>query len=263
VNVKLIKAEDNKGHFCFLSNLREYLNYYGYPCTESWLGGMIGFMGFYYSTKALPSKEVIHGRNGTFHELFYCLQERLDMQLTGKEFFSDEECLNQVEEILNTKHPVLVWVDQYYLDYSSYYHMAHYWSLVHVTGISEDGVKLYDHEIRHVSIKDFKKSIISSEKARIYYKKNQLIGYRYSEAEVVSAGFQRVIELMQKGSEGEEHYGIRGMECFMEELKLSSDQEKLYNICYQLNRASGAAATRRSMCTYLSELKSKWELPRS
>ncbi len=256
----LVNSKNVKGYFCFLANLKEFLNYYGFYCTENWLGGIIGFMGFYYSMKELPSKEVIHGRNGSFDELFNCLQERLDMHLISEVFSSENECLNKMKFILKTKNPVLVWVDQYYLNYSTYFETAHYWSLVNITGIYDDSVNLYDYETRCVSKDQFLKSIKDRGKVRIYYKNNKFIGYVGTEAEVVSAGLSRVVDMMQKRSDKDGYYGIQGMECFMDDLPLYNDKKKIYNICYQLNRASGTTATRRSMCSYLNELKSKWEL---
>jgi len=260
MNEKLLISGNQKGYFCFLSNLKEFLDYYEFNCTESWIGGIIGFMGFCYIMIELPSKEVIHGRNANFDELFQCLQERLDLQLIGKEFYVEDECMNTIEEILKTKNPLLIWVDQYYLEYSTYFNMAHYWSLVNVTGIRDDCVNLYDYETRCVTKEEFLKSICCSKKARIYYKDNRFIGYKYSEKEAASAGLKRVIEMMQNNSNEGEHYGIKGMEYFMDHLLLYNDNEEIYNICYQLNRASGVTATRRSMCTFLEELKSRWSM---
>ncbi len=243
-----------KGRFCFLSNLQTYINFQGLPCTESVLGAVIGYLGFYYTDKKVDSGEVILGRNGSFEDMFDRLQNQLAEQLQ-EDRLQAQDCLEYIDMQLKGNKPPLVWINDYYLSYSPYYNKAEYWSLIIVLDISESGITVYDNEVRQVDKQAFMRAINQEGRLRAYNPKHGSPIWKSSEATAIISGLTKAAELFDGGpSDGDGLYGFKGMTHFAEALAQCNSSSEIYNYSYQMNRASGPTVTREYMSILCIEL---------
>jgi|GEM_PF-2733378 hypothetical protein len=245
-----------KGVLCFTANLRNYLSYYSLKCTENWLQGVLGCLGFFYTPSA-ETNNVVHGLNGSWHDIFTRLQKQLDTPLSS--FSVNCNIHNLLNEIVDSYKIGLIWIDQYELDYSVYYKKTHLWGLVVFLGVEAEHIVIFDNGLRKIPIQIFAKAVSKDGKIIIYYSGTECLIWGKKDKIIVLEGIQATIEcLTSVNSVNNEYYGILGMEKFLYDFISCVETERIYNFYYQLNRPSGMTLSRESMVRFCIELKEKW-----
>lgn len=247
---------DVSGNFCFLANLCSYLDYYNLSINESKLGMMIGYFGFYFTTKKLASKEIILGRNATFEEMFQTFQLVLERPLKTKIF----SCFSEATEFINRKLKEgiipMIWIDDFYLNYSPYFKLSHYESLIILLEISEDSILIYDNQLRRVEKQSFEEAVLMNDSITIVYTEEEKLSWAENENSILVNGIDRILKKFYfEESFDDQYLGFYGMEKFLENLEKNKDRNEIYNYFYQMNRASGPAVTREKMYFFLKDLE--------
>lgn len=259
---RLNEYKNWKGSFCFLSNLCALLHYHQLDCTENWLGGMIGYLGFYYSREDLPSREVVLGRNTNFSGMFERFQDQLQSPLMKRKAASAEEYISLAGCLLEDRKLPLVWMNDYYLPYSPYFGMAHYWSLVPILQTGMEEVTIYDNEVRVMNRDTIRNALMDLEQVSLYYSASPSLTWKRRDEEAIIHGLETAVSLFNRThASSQTGYGIRGMEYFAEDTLQCTDPDVFYNFCYQMKRSSGPEATRKSMAGLCNELHARWPFP--
>lgn len=250
--------EETEG-FCFLSNFKNYLRFYGINVSKSWLGGIIGCLGFYYSSKPLKSNEVIHGRNGTFEDLFDRLQNSLFEPLYKDVIKVDSYLIPYINNMLAQEDIPLAWINDYYLEYSPYYKLADFWSIVPILEINDDNVTFFDNGIKQIKQNTFMEAVNKNCEARFYFSKKKFLKWACGEISVMESGISSTVKGFYADNLSKDEFnGFLGMERFLVDFKLCDDKMAIYNFYFQMNRPGGLSLTRNNMRQLLIELKNKW-----
>lgn len=242
------KIPFEKGSFCILSNLRNYLHYYGLTVSEAWLGGIIGYMGFFYTKNPIATKEVIHGRSGSFEYMFQALQQQLENPLEYLKVKADKDVTREVGRVLSKYKLMLVWLNDFYLEYSPYYKLGEFWSLAIMLEVQDSKVIVFDNGFKELSCDAFLQAVNCNGEGRFYYTTESGLNWCESENTLLLHGLSRTVSRLEnKIKDGDEFFGICRIENFAEDLSKCRDLEKIYNFYYQMNRPGGLALSRENM----------------
>ena len=252
------KKPFEKGSFCILSNLRNYLNYYGLAVSEAWLGGIIGYMGFFYTKNPIATKEVIHGRSGSFEYMFQCLQQLLENPLKYLKVKADANVAKEVGRVLSEYKLMLVWLNDFYLEYSPYYKLGEFWSLAILSEVQDSKAVIFDNGFKELSCDTFLQAVNCNGEGRFYYTTENCLNWSESERTLLLNGFSRTVARLENKIEDEgEFYGICGIENFAEDLSKCRDLEKIYGFYFQMNRPGGLALSRENMKKVFIQMEAK------
>lgn len=251
------KVPLEKGSFCFLTNLKNYLSYYNLKVSEPWLGGIIGYMGFYYTSKPIATNEVIHGRSGNFKYLFQYLQQQINKPLEISKLKTDMELRDRLKDMLDSLNIMLVWINDFYLEYSPYYNLSDFWSLVLLLMVNDSSVIIFDNGIKELSLETFIKAVNCNGESTFFFTREKILNWITSEKEVVIKGISRTISRFKSDRNNEGYYGDYGIELFIEHLGSNIDSTKIYNLYFQMNRPGGLSLTRENMKEFCIEIEQK------
>lgn len=250
-----------KGTFCLLSNLTTYLSAHQLNCTESWLGGLLGYMGFYYTPLPLPSKEVIHGRNRSFRMLFSHMNRHLKNPLKCEELPWDQSLEHAMESILEVDSTPIIWINDLCLEYSPYYSLDSFWSPVIFINAKNENVNIFDNEVRALDLDTFKKAVRNGSKFSISFSPVKSLEWSESELSLLIKGLRTTAAELSPGhEEGSEYFGIMGMYKFVQDLSLCEDRSAIYNFFFQMNRPGGLSITRETMSKFFIEMGEQWPI---
>lgn len=250
-----------KGNFCLLANLINYMDYHGLQCNEEWLCGIIGYVGFYYTSLNIPSKEIVHGRSGSFRSLFERLQKQLAHEFQSYRISTDISLINDLEELLDRLNTVLIWIDDYYLDYSPYFRLSHYESLVVLLNIEGEYARIFDNEIHTVPIDVFLEAVSYNGWVEVYFSESQL-QWKNSKSASVAKGLRWSIDCFYSGNNSDnEFYGFEGMARFSDAVAACGNVDEINNFYVQLNRPGGLSVTRQYLCRFLEMMNKSWSIP--
>ncbi len=249
---------DETGVFCFLVNLRCYLQCYHLDMSESTLAAMLGYWGFYYSAVAVPSKEVVHGRSGTHEDLFARFMHCLAQPLTHVQLATGKECLQSLRELLEQDHIPLVWINDFYLAHTEYAGIASYWSVVPILDVREDQVLFFDNGRYRLNPQVFCKAVDRNGQVDIHYTSLRTIWQSESAEKAIARGLMITVDRLGGASIDNEYQGVYGMVAFMRDVERSRDMPALYNYYRQLNRPGGLSITRGQMHDLCTALQHRW-----
>lgn len=255
-----------KGTFCALCNTKSLFEYYGYKLSESMYCGLSSYLGFFYTRENLESKETLYGRIGNHEVILENLCNALNVKITEKRIEDDEEAWMFAKESLNRNIPLLLCVDDFYLEYHFYFNKIHYLRVVDLIGFDEKEkiVFLYDIEKRTNSIENFKKA----RNSEVNGIKNNNIWYEFEFPiefppliEPIKNGINQTVKIMlDEESDKTRFYGIRGIRTFAEDVgewvkKWGKDElyANIENMYVQINRPGGPTVSRYLFSKFLSE----------
>jgi hypothetical protein len=249
-----IKFPVSKGVFCFLSNLRNYLQYYGLNISENFLSVAIGYMGFYFNKNTLASREVVHGRDYSFNILFERFRECIDTPVQEYRDYCDERTICFLKGLLNEKIVPLLWINDFYLKHTEYYKRCEYKSIVPVIAIEGQKVMYYDNAIREMAISEFLNAVAFAGVCEAYYIKGRSVNWKADKAVIVQNGLGTIAQGLTNAYRHWEFYtGIEGMKQFMLAVEGCNDKDTIFNYYYQLNRPGGLAVTRENMGIFFTQ----------
>ncbi|MEW6606875.1 MAG: DUF4872 domain-containing protein [bacterium] len=255
-----------KGTFCALCNTKSLFEYYGYKLSEAMYCGLSGYLGFFYTRESLESKEILYGRIGNHDIILKNLCNALNIRLKERTIYDDEEAWILAKESLNKNIPLLLCVDDFYLEYHFYFNKIHYLRVADLIGFDEkEGVVLlYDIEKRTNSIENFKKA----RNSEVNGIKNNNMWYEFefpselpSLIEPIKNGINQSVKMMLDEESNETRfYGITGIRTFagdVGEWVKKWGEEELYanieNMYVQINRPGGPTISRSLFSEFLFE----------
>ncbi len=248
-----------KGTFCFLSNLQNYLHCYGLDISEAWLGASIGYMGFYHSLESAKCAEIIHGRSGDFQFLLQHLQKQIAKPLMGINISVAYDFHSALATILFQNNIAMIWINDFYLEYSQFYKKKEFWRLVVIIELRESEIIIFDNEIKVINFEVFKKSVNHDGENVIYYSSESNIKWASSELEIVKNGLNMSLRRLYKiDSRDDGDYGITGMSSFIEGLRRCLDANEIYNYYFEISRPGGLTVSRENMRHFFYELNKKY-----
>lgn len=250
---------DQKGKFCLLSNIRNYLWVHDICFTEDWLGGILGCWGFYYASPGSGTNEVLHGRNGSFYDIFNKLQIRLPISLTKTVLDAECDVLDQLKKLQSRSNPLIVWVDSFFLGYSLHYLKDHCKCLVLLLQIDENEVIIFDNGMHKADKGQF---LQATDMEEIYFcdfiEKNDLY-WKTNGAQAIVKGLQDIVfGLTDIVAKNNGFYGFRGMEQFVLDLAACSDLGIFYDYYFSLSKPGGLYLSRTSISRLCKEIGIKW-----
>ncbi len=255
----LLGNADQKGDFCFLANLKKYLSAYKIWYEEFWLGGIVGVMGFYFTTITTGIPSVVHGRSEEFESLFSRLNEYFIKPLQKEQFTCKELALNRISDLLEAKVIPMLWLDEFFLPEAYNYQKSHLWVMAVILEDSDTALTIFSNEKIMVSKANMNQMMQKDGIIEIQYTLDNQIGWKYTEKELVVKGLLQVVDNIRKISKAqEEYYGITGMRHFKLSFEKSQNQKEIYKYFYEMNRGGGLYKTRRNMRMFLEEVMKKW-----
>lgn len=234
------------GTFCLAVNLKNYLQYQGIYLSESVMGAILSYMGFFFTTDQLKTREVIHGRNGSFSDMFARFQKRVLTPLQEKRYVSFNEALIFINACIEEKIFPIVWIDSFYMDHSEYFNKATYWTLVILLEFKEDKIIYFDNGIRRITIDKLMKACYRKEKYWIYAYQTSL-PFKMELNVAIQQGITGIVNDFRK------YNRIKEMHQFHAFLVSCNDQESMFNLYYQLSRPGGLPQTRYEISNFLKE----------
>lgn len=248
-----------KGTFCFLVNLKNYLNYYHLTVSESWLSGMASYMGFFYTSQLPASKEVIHGRNGSFAAMYERLASKLKMPPTQVQVSMNGGLLPYLGDLLRQGYLPLIWINDLYLDHSLYFELADYWSLVVVQQVSEEAILYFDNAERRIETSRFLQAVNSRGIAKVCFTTEDALEWKEEESGLIASGLEHSLDQLTNTTHSDgKFYGLEGMRQFAQDLQHCTDSGTIYNYFFQINRPGGLPVTRETMFSLLKEMGHRW-----
>jgi hypothetical protein len=255
-----------KGTFCALCNTKNLFEYYGYKLSENMYCGLSGYLGFFYTRENLESKEILYGRIGNHDVILKNLCNALNVRIKEKRSQDNEEAWMLVKENVTQGIPLLLCVDDFFLEYHFYFNKIHYLRVVDIIGFDEkEGVVfLYDIEKRTNSIENFKKA----RNSKVNGMKTNNMWYEFefpakfpSLIKPIKNGINQAVETMlYKKSKEPQFYGIVGIRTLGEDIGKwvrKYGKEELYsnieNMYVQINRPGGPTVSRRLFSKFLCE----------
>ena len=260
------KTEEINGlpenQFCLLDNFRYYLSLYGLSLPDSLLGGMLGLWGFFFTRNNSINDEVINGRNGDFCAIFDRFQNLLTPSLTNKKIVLTKNNHEPFLRELSKHKTCIVWVDNFFINYSVYYKKTHYKSPLILKKVNPQTASVYDNGEKNILLEDFLLALIKDGKTfNIYYNPTSFLTWKSGKRLSIREGLSYILENMKaKNGLNGAFTGITGMYIFSEELEKCTNQDVLFNYYYQLNRPDGLAVCRSKIAEMLQLLKDKYNI---
>lgn len=255
----LLENTDKKGDFCFLANIKTYLGKYNLQYDEYWLGGIVGVMGFYYTTITTGIPAVIHGRSEEFEGLYADLMDCLLEPLQIEQFTKKEEVFNRITDLLKAGVTPMMWMDEYFLPEAYNYQKNHLWVMAVILESNDLELLIFNNEEMRVSKAEMDLMMRREEFIELQYTMSGQLGWKYPQVEMAIKGLQRVARnISKKVSSKEEFYGLEGMKVFISKFQYSRNYEEIYDFFYQMNRGGGLYKTRRNMKLFLEEIVRRW-----
>lgn len=256
------EQEVQKGDFCFLANIKAYLKQYGLEYEEYWLGGVVGVMGFYYTTLTKDIASVIHGRSDEFEGLYEAFSAHLAEPLAVKQFVESTEAKDTIEKLLLKGITPMLWLDEYYLPKAYNYQKNHLWVMaVILEDMGEDFLVFNNEEI--LFPKDYLKTAARRRGIiEVQYSLSKEIKFKDTPLEIIQKGLLRVVDnLYKEGNSREEFYGLTGMNYFLHHFRECQKDKEIYTYFYEMNRGGGIFKTRRNMKLFLEEINHLYPCP--
>lgn len=141
------------GKHCITNALKQIFTFYGYPMSEEMLFGIASGLSFIYINQS--QSPMINGRTKIF-DFEQKLAQRLHIKIACKSGKDYSRILNKTKQLIDTKNPVLVYVDMPYLQYLGLPASSHFGGhAVVLFGYDDDTHKFWisdrdqhDHPIR-------------------------------------------------------------------------------------------------------------------
>lgn len=256
----------DKGTFCALCNTKSLFEYYGYKLSESMYCGLSSYLGFFYTRENLESKEILYGRIGNHDIILQGLCSALNITLNEKTICDNEEAWILAKERLNKNVPLMLCVDDFYLEYHFYFNKIHYLRVVDLIGFDEGegSVFLYDIEKRTNLIENFKRA----RNSEVNGIKTNNMWYEFEFPpefppliEPIKNGINQTVKIMlDKESNKTRFYGITGIRTFAKDVGewvKKWEKDELYanieNMYVQINRPGGPTVSRYLFSKFLFE----------
>lgn len=256
----------DRGTFCALCNTKSLFEYYGYKLSENMYCGLSSYLGFFYTRENLESKEILYGRIGNHEKILKNLCNALNVKIREKRIQDNEEAWMLARKSVNKNIPLLLCVDDFYLEYHFYFDKIHYLRVVDLIGVNEEEgvVFLYDIEKRINSIENLKKA----RNTEVNGRKTNNMWYEFEFPDKfppliqpIRNGIRKSIGIMlDKKSDKTRFYGTTGIRTFAEDIGKWMNkwgQEKLYenieNMYVQINRPGGPTVSRSLFSKFLFE----------
>lgn len=244
--------------FCILTNIQTYLNHYGIHFKESWLGGLLGYHGFYFTLKPVKYENV-RGSGIDFMEIFKYFKSILKNPLKLVEPVDVNDFMKLVESHTKSGSPLFVWVDHYYAKFSVYYGKAHHRGLVVIENVSGNVVDIFYHKSERLSLDEFIELINNSGKITMFYNPQETIELLNNEAKTMAAGLLKSYDNLTTLKETkDEFYGINGIGKFAEYYSKNIDSKIFYSHFYEMTRASGLSDIRANIVELCEDISIKW-----
>ncbi|MDI6734997.1 MAG: DUF4872 domain-containing protein [bacterium] len=255
-----------KGTFCALCNTKSLFEYYGYKLSEAMYCGLSGYLGFFYTREDIESREILYGRIGNHDIILKNLCNALNIKLNERTIYDDKEAWVLAKESLNRNIPLLLCVDDFYLEYHFYFNKIHYLRVVDLIGFDEkEGtVFLYDIEKRTNSIENFKRA----RNSEVNGIKTNNMWYEFEFPirfppliEPIKNSINKTVKIMldKEGNETR-FYGTAGIRTFAEDIgewMEKWEKDELYanieNMYVQINRPGGPTVSRSLFSKFLFE----------
>lgn len=249
---------EEKGNFCFLANVKTFLSNFDMQQEEYWLGGMLGVMGFYFTTLKTGIPSVVNGRSDEFEGLYAHFVEYLKEPLVTERFTGKEEALARAGALLRAGMVPMMWMDEYYLPLAYNYGKNHLWVMAVIQKETEAGFEIFNNEKRIMPKEKSEELIFRDGVIEIQYAPSRP-GWKYTEKEMAVKGLRQVVDNLRKTSSLEEQYfGIEGMREYKKVFEACRDFNVVYDYFYEMNRGGGLYKTRRNMHLFLQELEKRW-----
>ncbi|MCY9512518.1 hypothetical protein [Paenibacillus apiarius] len=244
------------GDLCFTVNIMNFFEFYQIKHKESWISGVLGTFGFSYNPGSSSKFFDISGRNGEFIDFFARLQSKLKEPLTHTCLEVDEVVIF-LKKLHKSRKLPLIWINNYYLDYSSFYKISTYWSLVIVLGIESEKVTIFDNGIKSIPFQLFLDAVGKSGYVDLYYSDNGNLDWNREAKSLIIDGLSMSINCLKTNTINENHYkGISGMYYFAEEIDVFCN----IHLFTQINKPGGLTQTRQSMGDLLLILTNQFSL---
>lgn len=257
---KLSESTEKKGDFCFLANIKTYLNSFHQYYEEYWLAGIIGVTGFYFTTVLTGVPSVINGRSKEFEGLYEDFTEYL-LEPLQVEYFSDKDsALSRIDQLLKTDVIPMMWMDEYYIPEAYNYQKNHLWVMAVILESNDKELLIFSNEEIRIIKSGMDGMIYRDDRIELQYTRSARIEWKYSELEMVVKGIHRVIHNLCKNIEVDQEYnGLAGMRHFLTVFRECRNDQVIYNYFYEMNRGGGLYKTRRNMKLFFREVKQRWD----
>ncbi|MEK3834089.1 MULTISPECIES: hypothetical protein [unclassified Paenibacillus] len=235
-------------NFCFLANVRNYLQFHGLNVSEDWLGGILGLVGFRIN-QDVRGADYLFGFNGDFQELFI----RFEALFTHKLTRIDVPVIQDLEQMRRT--PYLIWVNDFYLEYSPNYGVKDCGRIVVFLHLSEERFTYYDNGIRELDTDIFAKAAGFGDGLVTLYTFDGLPVWKEDRYLMERRGLLGAVKHMNMTSHGDMLLGYDGLNKLCETIRTHTGEEQIYPIYFQLQRPGGLAQSRLLMSRFIAEIK--------
>jgi hypothetical protein len=234
----------NKEKMCFILNLKLFFYLKGFLLSDAILSIIVSYMGFYFTPDNIITKENIHGRNGSFWDMFKRLCQRINADLIKYQYTSFNDFLSGINGLIKNKDYPLIWINLKYIKRSLYFDINDYWTLVIILSVNRNNILYFDNGIKSILKKDFFMSISKRYNFSIY--DFDLLGKDTLEFNTQECMNNLISQLSSEG--------IYAMINFYAFVKNCRDEGELFNFYYQLSRPGGLFTSRLLMSEFLLEI---------
>jgi hypothetical protein len=246
----------DNGRFCFVANVCRYLEYQGISMNEATLGILISYPGFTFSLKSSGAEETILGRNDSLEELFIQVQNCFGEQSFMISDLSTEEP-DSINEIFEKNGAFLIWLDEYYLPDSYYYHKYHFKGIICVESIDLERIIIYDRSSKVFTLPEWSAVLRAQDNCCIVYRNKRLQINPGIDNKMLKQGISKIAHHMLDEDSRKEK-GMTGLQSFVEFLMNCNDMDFLLSISFQLKRASSPFYSRRDIGIVLENMEAAW-----
>ena len=223
-------------NLCLNKNLLFFIKEYGIEKSSSWMSCALGEMGFTYSGS------MMNGLSADFPILFDRFIDLFDGSIKGVSI----EPKKLLKEISQYKI-LLVWVDNYFIDGSTYYCKEHYYTVMALLGIDKSHATIYDNGHKIIPTKTFLKAMKSNKNINCYYCHS--LKLKYDDDKIFSIGIQHIADNLSLNKPE----GIQRILKYINDIMSNYDPDYLYEQYFQIKRPGGTSLSRKDMSNFLFE----------
>ena len=247
----------NDKDFCFLLNIKEYLEKYGFKRSLNWISGLVSCYGFSYVNDFTDENigEFILGRSYSFEKMFQIFIENISNAICVT--INTSIVYSYIKNHIDNCIDILIWVNDRYLNYSPYYNKVDFFSLIIVKKIGLSTTEIFDSEMRVIDTNILIRAANCNDKTRLVYIQDKIVWLK-NEFSMMKNSLNLIVDSFNTKNL-EYKIGNEGIFAFINDISVFN-KEQLYKICYEMNRACGPKITRRNMRNFLHEFNNKYDV---